>query len=1049
MRYFTNLKLVRCIFHLKYVVLFVLLPFLAWPQTKNITGTIKGTDGLGIPGVTIMVAGGSAKAQTDGAGKFTINARPGDVLIARHLSYSEARITVDARTDYSLTIQLATGDLGEVVVVGFGTQKRTSISGSISTIDTKAIENRPVNNVVEALQGVAPGLIVTRNSGQPGNEGWKLNIRGISSVNGPNNPLLIVDGIEYTDLTQINPNDIESISVLKDAAAAAIYGAKAANGVMLITTKKGTANSKTKVNYTGLLSNKQIMNVPGRLNSWEEATLQNLANVNNNGTPAWTNQQIAWMQDPSQSFQPNDPTNQFYYYNTDPIKQFIRKSYYTQNHNLNISGGTESSQYFIGLGYNDNKGIFKFGPDNNDRYNARFNMSTKFNKIFSLDSRLSFIRNRVDISQSINASGDGGLLYNMYNIRRVFPIFNEDGSVFGGDSGRTQAWLEKGGYRRTTTKTFDGVFTLKADSLAKGLVLSATFSPRFEQGNQDRSLVTVPLYSWDKPSQKFLPTSFLNNPNSLYKQRITQNSYSANATAEYNLDLADHHFKALAGFQYQDYNYDLIYATKSNLVNNDLPTLNYTTLPNLPINAVGDAIQTNTWVSLFGRFNYNYKDKYYLEFVFRNDATSRLAPGYKSQNFPGFSAAWRLTQEKWFSDNLKFVNEFKLRASYGKLGNALLSENAWERNYDYVPTLSNGIYPFNNSASATIFQSGLPSPAIGWEIIKTYNIGLDMAFLNNRLTASFDYFKKANDNMLFQVALPDLLGVTPSTTNALSMETKGWEFNASWKDKAGELNYGVGFNISDNKNKITDFKGSVVYREGVNRTIPGYSVNSIFGYRTTGYFQSQEEVTNSPKQFGSNNQGPGDYKYQDIDGNNLINGGLGTEADHGDLVYLGNTDPRYSFGLNLNAQWKGIDATVFLQGVGKRNFQIFSSEIIPFVNSWRYPHDDYRDNYWTPERPNAQYPRPLSGGGTNTRVNSSLLQNGAYIRLKNVQLGYTFKKSLTEKVNIDRLRIFFTAQDIWTASKMKFKYFDPESPNNVAFNYPYAATYAFGLNVTF
>lgn len=1019
-------------------------------QTKKITGTVKDATGVGVPGVTILIEGGGAKTQTDGDGKFTITAKPGDVLITKYISHTDGRITVDQRSNYNITIKEEANSLNEVVVVGFGTQKRSSVSGSISTIDKKVLQNRPVNNTIEALQGTAPGLVITRGSGQPGREGWNINIRGLASINGTNSPLVIVDGIEYADIAMLNPNDIENISVLKDAAAAAIYGAKAANGVLLVTTKQGSKTGKVTVSYTGLYQLKHTLNVPERLNSWEEATLQNLANFNNNGGSAsWKDQQIAWMQDPTQSFQPNDPNNVFYYYNEDLAALTLRKNYFTHNQNLSVSGGNDKTNYFISFGYNNNKGVFKIGPDNNDRYNGRFNINTKFSKIFSLDSRLNFTKNTIRRSPSTGAGGDYGLIYNILNIRRIYPAYNPDGTLFSGNTGATIALLESGGIRTTTNSILDGVFTLKADNIAKGLVLSATYSPHLQQDNEDVSIQTVPLYAWNKASQKFAQSSYLNPTNSIAKQRTTQISYSANALADYTLNLGDHHFQIVGGFQYQDYNYDRIGARNTNLVNNDLLSLNYTTLPNLPITAIGDNIQTNTWVSVFSRLNYNYKEKYYIEATVRNDGTSRLAPGFKSQTFPGLSAAWRISQEKWFSDNVKFINELKLRASYGALGNGQLSEYDYQRNYDYIAQLSSGTYPFNNAANTTIYQNTLPSPAVGWETIKTYDVGLNVTMLNNRLTADFDYFKRINNGMQIQVVLPALLGVSPSTTNGASMYTKGWEFNASWRDKIGELTYSAGFNVSDNINKLTRYDGAVVYNEGENDDLPGYSINSIFGYKTLGYFQTQEEVTNSPKQFASNNQGPGDYKYADINGDGIIGPGAGTAENPGDLTYLGNTNPRYSYGINLGAEWKGFDASVFFQGVAKRNIRLYAPQVLPFVNSWRYPVDDYRDNYWTPSRPNALYPRPLSGGGTNTRVNSALVQNAAYIRLKNVQLGYTLPSALTKKVNIERVRIFFTGQDMWTATKVKFKYYDPENPDNAGFNYPYAATYAFGLNVTF
>ena len=1052
MTHFTNPGMDQCTHRLKFILILLLtLPFMALAQTKKITGTVKDATGQVMPGVTILIEGTSTKAQTDGDGKFSITAKPGDVLVAKYISHTDGRVTVDQRTNYTITIKEEANSLTDVVVIGFGTQKRSSIAGSVATIDKKVLANRPVTNTVEALQGNAPGLVVTRSSGQPGNEKWNLNIRGFSSINGTNQPLIIVDGIEYADLSKINPNDIENISVLKDGAAA-IYGAKSAGGVVLVTTKKG-AIGKVRVNYSGLLNIKTPIALPKRLNSWEEAALQNLGNFNNNGgAPTWSEQQIAWMKDPNQSFQPNDPTgNTFYYYNEDYIGASTKKSFVTTNQNVDISGGNENTQYFFGLGYVGNSGFLKYGPDASQRYNARLNLNTKFNKTFSLDSRLAFTQNNIKQANA-NVYGDYSLLYNIFNLRRIYPIYvpgSNNTKYVSGAGATTIGTLKEGGQNNSYQQLLDATFTLKAENLAKGLVLSVVYSPHIDQMDRNQFSKTVPTYTWNKASQEFVQNSFINQTNNVVKSRTKQISYSTNALADYTLELGDHHFKALGGFQYQYYNYDGIYARKSALLNNDLASLNYTTVDNLPINYVGDNIQTNVWVSLFGRLNYDYKNKYYLEATVRNDASSQLSTGNKDQTFPGILAAWRISQESWFSDNVKFVNELKLRASYGKLGNAQLSEYLYEKNYESQILLSNGIYPFNGSATPFIFQGSEPSPSIGWESITTYNIGLDATFFNNRLTTNFDFYKKKNEGMLYAVPVPAVLGINPTTTNAATMKNTGWEVNANWNDKIGEFGYNFGFNLSDNKDQITKLGANSVYGEGLNKLLLGQSINSIYGYKSLGYFQSDDEVTNSPKQFGTTLQGPGDIKYADLNGDGKIDGGLGTETNHGDLTNLGSTSPRYSFGINLGASWKGFDFSAFLQGVGKRNMILYPRNVIPFIESWRYPFDNYRDNYWTPENRDAQFPRPLRGGGTNTRVNSAFVQNAAYIRLKNIQLGYTLPKSWINKAKIENVRVFFSGQDIWTATKMWYKYFDPENPNNASYAYPFMATYAFGLNVTF
>jgi TonB-linked SusC/RagA family outer membrane protein len=1028
----------------------VFAPLFLFAQIRTISGTVKDETGKPLEGVSIQIKGKSTGTQTDALGNFSISASKGDVLQISSVNHSGSNVTVGSASSYPIILKQKEGSLNEVVVVGYGTQKRKDVTGAISVIDKKMLENRPVTNSVDALQGTAPGLVVTRNSGQPGQESWNLNIRGFASLNGINQPLVIVDGVEYPDLTKINPDDIDNISVLKDAAAAAIYGAKAANGVILVTTKKG-ASGKLTLSYTALMTIKKPMEVPQRNHSWQDATMQNLANINNGGSAPFSAQQLSWMQSPDSNFVPTDPTKGFYYYDLNPGPMVLRTSSPSQQHNLDISGGDSRSQYFIGLGYYNGTGIFKFGPDGNQRYNARLNYITKFGKYFSLDSRVAFTQNKIQ-APSANVQGDYGLLYNLYAIREMYPVFvpGDNTKYASGNTSATYAILKDGGYSNTLQNLLDGVFTLKAENFVKGLSLRMVFSPHLEQDNYDNLSRTIPTWSFDLPSNSFVQKTFFNATNSVTKTRTTQTSTSTNLLADYDLKVSDdHHFHLLGGFQYQYYNYNYLYAKNSSLVNNDLPTLNYTTNATLPPGYVGDDWQTNVWVSYFGRFNYDYKQKYYFEATLRSDASSKLAPGHQTQMFPSVSANWRISQEDWFQNAVPFVDELKIRGSWGQLGNAQLGQYPWQQNYNSVTMLSNGAYPFNNSATPYVYQGGLPSPGLGWETISTSDGGLDLALLRNRLNFSFDYFQRINNNMLITLNQPALLGVSPSTTNAAAMKTWGWETSVGWKDRVGKFNYYVNLNVGDNQNKITKYLGNVVYSEGLNKAILGMPINSIFGYQVLGYFQSQDEVTKSAVQFNTTKQGPGDLKYQDVNGDQKINGGVGTAADHGDLVYLGNTSPRYTFGISGGASWKGIDVSFFFQGVGKRNIILYPNEAIPWVESWRNPMANYYNNYWTPTNTHAQFPRPIAGGGTNAHINSQFVQNAAYIRLKNLQVGYTIPASIISKAKIQSLRIFFTGQDIWTKTKMWYQYFDPESPNNVAFNYPFFSSYAFGVNLTF
>lgn len=1006
---------------------------------------IDASTGSPLVGVTIQVKGSTIGTVTNNKGEFTLNVPDHAVLEVSYIGYTNAEISLNGQTDVNIRLKPSNTALTQLVVVGYGVQKKVDLTGSVAVVGQKMLENRPVSNAIEALQGAAPGLLVTRANGQPGEEGWNLNIRGFSSLNGTNSPLVIIDGVAGS-LSDINPDDIASISVLKDAAAASIYGAKSSGGVILVTTKTGSKGKMT-VNYTGLYTIKQIYDLPQRIPSWEEAEMANLSRENAGQPDAWTQQQIGFMKGTDSNFIYNTPGLNGFYFNLNQAPLILRNTSPSWTHNLSVSGGDNKTDYFISLGYYHEDGAFKIGPDGYGRYNARVNLTNHFNSVFSLNSRISYAQSYTR-SPNAGVNGDYGLLYNLLQLRQIYPIWlpgtNNTKYAQTGSGSTIYEQLKDGGYRHRHQYNFDGVFTLQADNLIKGLDLRAIYSPHLQQYNYDVFSQTIPLWSYNSQGVPFI-ANHLNNPNYVYKERQTVLSHDVQLLADYDWSIAENnHFHVLGGFEYQFYNYDDISAQQADLISNNIPSLNLQASATTPPN-VGDNIQTNAWISYFGRLNYDFKGKYLLQATVRNDASSRLAPGHRSQTFPAFSAGWVVSKEPWFNSAFPFMNELKLRSSWGEQGNAQLGEN-YQNNYNYIGVLNQGgAYPFNNVSNPSVYQSALPSPSLGWETVKESDGGIDVALFNDRLTGSFDYFVRNNDNMLIALNEPAVLGVTPSTTNAASLRTWGWGFNIGWQDEIGKVKYYINFNLDDNRNKITRYLGNVVVGAGTNTAIPGYPINSIFGYIAQGYFQTQDEV--SKHAFQDNRTGPGDLVYKDINGDGKINQGNNTISNHGDLVYLGNTSPRYNFGENMGISYKGFDFSVFFQGVGKRNFLIYGYTIVPFINSWRMPWAINRD-YWTPSNPNAKFPRLYQGGTQNTQVSSHWVQNAAYIDLKNIQLGYTIPERLTKKIRITKARIFFTGQDIWEVTKAWYKYYNPESPNNASFEYPFFRSYAFGINLT-
>jgi TonB-linked SusC/RagA family outer membrane protein len=859
--------------------------------------------------------------------------------------------------------------------------------------------------------------------------------------------LIIVDGVPGS-LSDINPDDISSISVLKDAAAASIYGAKSSGGVILVTTKLGS-KSKITVNYTGLYTIKQIYNQPQKIPSWQEGEMANLANKNAGQAASWTQRQLGFMKGTDSNFIYNnpDPLLNGFYFNLNQVPLILRTNSPSSTHNLSVSGSDSKTDYFISLGYYDQEGAFKIGPDGYQRYNARINLTNHFNSIFSLNSRISYSQSSIQ-SPNFPLNNDYGILYMLYQSRGIYPIWlpgtNNTKYAQTGSGSTAYEQLKDGGYNHNDQYNFNGVFTLQAANIIKGLTLRAIYSPQVQQFNQDIFSQTVPLWSYNSAGVPAIVNN-LNNPNSLSKERQTVLSHDVQLLANYDWSVAkNNHFHVLGGFEHQFYNYNDITASQANLISNNIPSLNLPSSATTPPTA-GDNIQTNALVSYFGRLNYDFKGKYLIEATLRKDASSRLAPGHRTQSFPAVSAGWIVSREAWFNNALPFVNEFKLRGSWGQQGNAQLGAD-YQNNYNYVGVLNRGgAYPFNNVSNPSVYQSALPSPSLGWETIKQSDGGVDIALFNNRLTGSFDYFVRNNNNMLIALNEPAVLGVTPSTTNAASMRTSGWGFNIGWQDKVGKVSYFANFNLDNNTNKITQYLGNVVVSAGTNTAIPGYPINSIFGYVAQGYLQSQDEVAKHA--FQDNRTGAGDIIYKNVNGDDKINQGNNTLSNHGDLVYLGNTSPRYNFGENMGITYKGFDFSVFFQGVGKRDFMPYAKSIVPFINSYRMPWAINLD-YWTPTNPNAKFPRLYSGGTQNTVVSSHWIQNAAYIDLKNIQFGYTLPENLTKKAKITKARIYFSAQDIWQSTKAWYTYYNPESPDNASFEYPFFRSYAFGINLT-
>lgn len=1008
---------------------------------QNVTGTVTDEKGEALVGVTVQVKGTTRGATTDGKGAFRISVVDSrSVLVFSYIGYAKQEITVGNQTNFNISLEVDDKSLEEVVVIGYGVQKKVNMTGAVSTIDSKAIENRPASNLATAMQGTSPGLIITRNTGQPGDEGVNIQIRGATSANGNVDPLVIVDGVTApaNTLQTINPNDVESISVLKDAAAASIYGAQAAGGVILITTKKGKSG-KVTFDYLGQYGTDWSINVPDRMTLLEEAEFSNLSRANSGSGPEYSAFDLEQIRNNvPYVINPTDTTT-YLFYNQEPLtNQMLRKYTSMQTHNITARGGTDKLNFLISGGYYDKKGVFKVGPDRVQRYNLRLNLGAQLTKHLSLDSRLSYTLQDQEASSA--ALNGGGLLYQVYRLRTRTPFFTPEGRYNGAGSAATAyASLESGGYNNYVRNFFDGVFTAKLADVVKGLTLRAVAGTQHRRGDRDVFNRTVPLWGRSRI------LSYLNQVNSYSLTRELTKNTNLQFLANYDFKIADKHsFGLFAGYQWEDFRYTALTTAANSLVSNDLPTLN---LGNDLTKSNSQNIQTYAFQSVFSRFNYNYSDKYLVEATYRVDESSKLAPGLRTKGFASASVGWNMHRELWFAKALPFFSEFKLRGSWGQLGGSLGSNLG---NYDYVNSLARGSsLVLGDARTSYIFQSGIPSSSLSWETIETTNGGINIGLLANRLQITGDYYVKYNRNMLTPQQLPATIGVGTPRVNNGELKSWGWETEVLYRDKIGkEFSYSIGFNLSDNQNKLINYAGRVVVGAGTNSLIQGYPLNTIWGYQTTGYFQTADEV--KAWAFQDNRTGAGDVKYIDQNGDGRLTVGQGRVDNYGDLVYLGTTNPRYLFGANLGFQWKGLDFSLFFQGVGKRNYRPLTESIAPLLVTWKQALGIHRD-YWTPENQDALFPRPFIGATHNYVASDKWTLNAAYMRLKNLQIGYTIPSAWTNKLKISRARFFFSGQDLFTVSGLgAFQgYYDPETRDNVENDYPFFATASVGLNVSF
>ena len=1019
-------------------------------QQKTVSGKVTDPSGAPLPGVSIIIKGTTQGTITDNDGNYSLKEVSAEgILVFSFVGMRYLEVPVLGKTSINVTMEEETIGLEEVVAVGYGTMKKVNLTGSVATASQEIFENKSVPNAIAAIQGNLPGVTVTRASGKPGYEDFDIQIRGATSANNVD-ALVIVDGA-VGSLKDLNPNDIESISVLKDASASSIYGSNAAGGVVLVTTKSGLKNGKTIVEYSGSYGISTPAKMPELLDSWKVFEMNNLSYINATGSgwidPIW----LSWMKGEDLDVKgregvcPNDfipgerwvvrpgtPNLWRYFGNFDLIKLYTQKHSPVHSHNLAVRGGNEKTSYYLSAGYYNRRGILRWGPDSNERYNTRFNLETKFNKFISLNTSLAYT-NENSYQPSASAEYILQLLYKIWNTE---PIYLPDGVNYN----QTNVWdnpkalMLEGGKDTRNNHLFDMKANLMIENVLPGLVFNLIGSKRLGLDKQFQNSRTIEYMGYNGT-----PVRVSNQPNSMLRASGHTDYSSLQTFATYNKTFGDsHNFSLVGGYSFEDYRYEATTAQTNNLVTNDFYSLGWSDAEN---QAASDNILTYATAAVFGRLNYNFKEKYLFEANVRYDGSSKLAPDVRWNLFPSFSAGWNIGRENFFPDII--IDDMKLRASWGQLGNS----NALGY-YDYVSMLSvASTLPFNNTQTQWVYQNQIASETKTWETIESMNIGIDFTALNRRLVFSGDYYIKKNKNMLAYLEIPSLIGISTPTYNVGELKTWGWEFSVTFKEMSKNFKYWATLNLSDNTNKLVKYEGRNIVSEGRVSLLEGYPLGTLWGYETDGLFQSDQEVEDYGV-FITAQHGAGDMKYIDQNNDKRISVGSGTVDDHGDLLHLGDDNPRYQFGVNLGFSWKGFDFSCFFQGVGKRAFFVDNWDLAPMRASYKMPNKHHLD-YWTLDNSDAFWPRLYANSDHSYWPSDYWLQNGAYIRLKNIEIGYTLPSSITNRMQINKARLYIAGQDLWEYDKTLSVY-DPEYLDGSAQSvYPFSRTVSLGLNVTF
>lgn len=1084
---------------LKSVVLFLILllagsSMVLSAQNRSISGKVFDTNEEPLIGVTVTIENTTIGAITDIDGAFTLQVPEGKVVLnVSYVGFVPQKVTV-ASGQSNVTVRLSEDAvlLNEVVVVGYGKQKKVNLTGAVASVGGEELENRVTKSLSSMLQGTVAGLNVTTSSGVPGSSA-SINVRGITSIH-ESEPLVLIDGA-VGDIDRVNPNDVESISVIKDASAAAIYGARAAFGVILVTTKSGAAKGgKATVRYSGRFG----WQAPTTSTDYETTGYWSVYTINqfwqaNSGTlyVDYTDQdmQELWNRVNDKTEHPDRPwvvedvrngRNQWVYYgNYDWWHSLYRDNRPMQQHNVSISGGKDDVKYFVSGSYDKQTGILRENPDIYRKYNLRSKIDFRINEWLTMSNNTSFY------SSQYSYLGDGDventLAYSARHALACFPQKNPDGSWLYSTpylnykvaNGR-HILLSENSHRNVERSTDFTNTTRLVYAPIRELSFTGDFTYRqYQSRNTSRSNV---MYYREYPDGELLSYATGAGANRLEEAVNTNQYYSTNIFGTYDDTFNQaHHLSVVGGMNYEAWKNKNISAYGENLVSTDLDDLDLVgqNAEGATITGVGGGQNEYALLGIFGRINYDYKSRYLFEVSGRYDGTSRFASGSRWGFFPSASAGWRISEESFFQPVRQWIDNLKVRGSFGSLGNQNISSYY---SFARLISISSLGYTFGEGSVLPKYSSLSAPIASGmtWETAQQWDFGFDLTMLGNRLNLTVDgYIRDTKDMLTDGVDLPGVYGADLPDMNAADLRTKGYEITLNWRDRLTLGNkpfeYSVGLNLSDYKSVITKY-------DNENKTFAkdyyeGMEIGEIWGYVTDGLFQTDEEAKAYAEKVDlsyvlkgqTGGWQAGDVKFVDLDGDGKVGIGSNNVDNPGDRKILGNSLPSFSYGISASAQWNGFDVSAFFQGTGN-HYWYPAGQSMPFWGPYSYPYlsflqKDFLADVWTAENTDAYFPRAMAysaSGGVLSNVNDRYLQNLRYLRFKNLTVGYTLPQSWTGKARIESVRIYFTGENLcyWSPLKKHSRYVDPEAAidRSDAYNnayYPWQKSFLFGIDVTF